>query len=423
MLEKVKIDKLVHGGQGLGTLLDGRRVFVWNALPGETVEVRLTKSKKTHAEGLAINIIEPSVERIEPLEPAMYMSTSPWQILAQVGENEWKQKILEETFVNEKLTIAWADFASLEERFGYRNKMEYNFWWDNDKGRVDIALHQRGSHQKVVVEGSALASDAINAAGKKLVAFLNTHKIGGRQLKSAVIRSQRDGGVVICLYVIDESVAELPWAELGLLGVHVYYSNPKSPASVATKELAKVGEEYMTDIILGQQFCYAPEGFFQVNIPIYEQALSEIQNTVGSPQKVVDLYSGVGSIGMSMNAQEIVCVEADQSSVMQARLNAAESPKNVEIVHGESEKVLGWITGDAVVIVDPPRAGLHAKVVERLLSEKPKGIVYLSCNPSTQARDVKMLTENGTYKVTKAQGFNFFPATPHIESLIVLTIK
>lgn len=420
MLEKVIIEKLVHGGQGIGTLADGRRVFVWNALPGETVEVRLTKSKKTHAEGLAVNILEPSVERIEPLEPVMYMSTSPWQILAQVGENEWKQKILAEVFEGEKLDVTWSDFVSPEKRFGYRNKMEYNFWWDNDKSRVDIALHQRGSHNKLVVTGSALASDAINAAGKKLVEFLNVHKIGGRQLKSAIIRSQQDGAVIGCLYVTDEKVADLPWQDLGLLGVHVYFSNPKSPASVATKELVKIGEEYMTDMVLGQKFRYAPEGFFQVNIPIYERALVEIQKAVGSPDKVVDLYSGVGSIGMSMTAKEIVCVEADQASVMQARLNAAESPKNIEIVHGESERVLDWITGDATVIVDPPRVGLHVKVVEKLLSEKPKMIVYLSCNPSTQARDVKLLSEGG-YSLASAQGFNFFPTTPHIESLIVLT--
>ncbi len=472
MLEKVTIDKLVHGGQGLGVLADGRKVFVWGALPGETVQVRITKKKKSWAEGIAEEIVTPSAERIEPLEPDMYLSTSPWQILDYKAEDHYKQEILKDVFAAERLELEWSGFISPLERYGYRNKMEYNFWYtsgaqkledrseklekgseanDNqesspnaakkkdrespilgvsstilnskfqilDSPRLDLALHRRGSHQKLIVKGSVLASDAINRAGELLIDFLNIHKIGGRQLKSAIIRSTLKGDVALVVYVTDETLERLPWADL-MTTVHVYYSNPKSPASVATRELAKTGEQYLRDDILGNQFAYAPDGFFQINLPMYEETLRKISNNIDHTKPLVDLYAGVGSIGLCMDSSKIVSVESDLACVMQARLNANEQKgKNIEVVHSESEKVLDYITPEVELIVDPPRAGMHQKVVERIIEQKPAKVVYLSCNPATQARDVRLLVDGG-YKTSYAQGFNFFPATPHIESLLVL---
>jgi 23S rRNA (uracil1939-C5)-methyltransferase len=141
-------------------------------------------------------------------------------------------------------------------------------------------------------------------------------------------------------------------------------------------------------------------------------------------KKIIDLYSGVGSIGLSVadKLRQLVLIEISAESNIQAQNNAS-GRQNVQIVTTEAEKALSYLEQDALIIVDPPRAGLHKDVIESLIELKPACIIYLSCNPSTQARDIKMLTDGTAYKIKYAQGFNFFPRTPHIESLVVLNHK
>ena len=127
------------------------------------------------------------------------------------------------------------------------------------------------------------------------------------------------------------------------------------------------------------------------------------------------MYSGVGTIGVTVGAK--VLVESDQNNISMATRNAA---KGIKVVHASSETALEYITADSTIIVDPPRAGLHRSVIDKIVEVRPLQVVYLSCNPSTQARDIKLLKEY--YDISYAQGFNFFPRTPHIESLIVLTL-
>lgn len=420
MNEEIKLEKLVHGGQALGTLANGKRAFVWNGLPGETVRAKIIRKKSGYVDAIAEEIIVTSPERIDPLEPEAFLSTSPWQILDYNKESEAKQTILAELFAGEKLAVEWAPFVQLEQRYGYRNKMEYNFWWVNETESVSLALHRRGSHIKLPLKGSVLASDAINQLGEELIAFINTHNIQARSLKSVVLRSQADGRVAAVVYATDRTVASFPWADLGAHSFTLYYSNPKSPASVPTELLASHGAEYLVDVVLGKEFRYSPEGFFQINIPIYNKALEEIKKWVPKNSLVVDMYAGVGSIGMSMPFSRLISVELDESSSAQAKLNA-QNEENIEVVLSESERALDYISKDACIILDPPRAGLHSKVVDKLLDARPDTIVYLSCNPATQARDLGSLCE--VYDIQHAQGYNFFPATPHIECLVVLQKK
>lgn len=417
-LETIHIEKLVHGGQGLGSLESGKRAFVWNALPGETVQARILRKKSGYVDAIAEEITVASLDRVDPIEPEAYMSTSPWQILSPSAEALAKQAILEELFTHEKVDVSWEPFVQDEQRYGYRNKMEYNFWWDNETGKVSLALHVRGSHMKLPLEGSALASDAINKVGKRLVEFINSSQLQARSLKSAVLRSTADEKTAVVLYVVDKNVAELDWSQVKADSMTVYYSNPKSPASVPTEVLLRLGLEYLADTIGGREYRYSPEGFFQINLPVYDQAIATIGEWVDAGSSVVDMYAGVGSIGMSLPYASLTSVELDPASSAQAKLNAGE---NTQVVLSESEKALSYITTDAVIILDPPRAGLHKKVVERLLEVAPPTIIYLSCNPATQARDTAQLLLERHYKVVHARGYNFFPATPHIESLLVLS--
>ncbi len=421
--ETVHIDKLVHGGQGIGTMADGRKCFVWGVLPDETAVVQLTKRKKDWAEGYAVEILQPNPDRVEPREPDMFLATSPWQIIDFAAEARLKQAILAETFTREGVTTQWLEFYQHSGHdFGYRNKMEYNFWFDTETERVSLALHRRGSHQKLSVAGSALATDHINAAGQALVDYINTKHIEGRPLKSVILRSDQSGMVGLSLFMNDPAIADA-FADFTLpqTMVELVYSNPKSPASVAT-EVLKSADISLVDTLLGRDFRYSTRSFFQVNIPVYESVLAKIAQEVVACDvpHVIDLYSGVGSIGLSVVSehQKLTMIETSQESTDQAALNMVGRP-NCSVVTATAESALDHIREDAVVIVDPPRAGLHTDVTTKLVQVKPPKIIYLSCNPSTQARDIKQLVDGG-YNVASAQGFNFFPHTPHIESCVVL---
>ncbi len=409
-LQIVKIDKLVHGGQGLGKLPDGRKVFVWNALPNETVSVRLTKKRRDYAEGVAEDIIEPSIDRIKPVDES-YLSTSPWQVMNFAAENKYKSEILKETFQREGLDLPEFDFVTAGEEFHYRNKMEYSFWAD-DLG-LSLALFNRGSHGKRTIKGSSIARPEIDAAASKILDVLNKAKIRGSQLKTVMLRVNKTGQVAAAIFVKDQAFPKLDFTDC-CQGVVVYYSNPKSPASIITSELYSQGQTQLTDQILDVNLSYRVTSFFQVNLPIFEKALQKIKNNLAVPKdKIIDMYSGVGTIGLAVNAQ--VLVEVDPQNIAMAKQNAAGQAR---VIEASTEQALEHITSDSTLIFDPPRAGLHAKVVEKLLDTLPPKIIYLSCNPSTQARDVSLLSKK--YKIKTFEGYNFFPRTPHIESLAIL---
>lgn len=417
--ETIVIDKLVTTGQGLATLPDGKKVFVWNALPGETVKIEITANKKSFAEAVATKVIKPSADRVAPLDTGAYLSTSPWQILSAEAEDRYKQAVLEEVFEQNVVPLTLQPFCSVEPRYGYRNKMEYSFWWDASVKKVRLAHFVRGSHERIVVDGSSLAMPGINEAGKLLIEFIAKHEIPSRELKGAVIRSQQDGKTFIELRVINDRLATtMPWEKLKVAGLKLFAARRNAPSHMPVKFLASWGESSMTDTLLGDKYTYGTDGFFQIHLPVYEKVLEDIKKFVTPRASVVDLYAGVGSIGMSVTKGPLTCVESDSSSVEFARQNLAKR-KNAVIIDATSESALGVIKKGSVLIVDPPRAGLHHKVIDRIVAEKPKSIVYLSCNPSTQARDLDLLTEAG-YFVKFARGYNFFPATPHVESLVIL---
>lgn len=411
MLEQVVIEKLVHGGQGIGTLADGRRVFVWNALPGECVMVQLGKRKKHLAEGIATEIIEASAYRIAPLDEA-YLSTSPWQILDFDEENRQKRLILQETMQREHVAYD-GDIAMRagELEWKYRNKMEYSFWAD-DSG-LNLALFNRGSHQKQVVTGSSIAMPIIDEVAQKIVRILNDNVIRGSQLKTIVVRASQQGEAVAALFVKDESFPYIAELDGICSGVAVYYSTPKSPASVLTKELYVLGTTTLTDTIGGYDISYDVNSFFQVNIDVFNLALQQIKQATEG-HVAIDMYAGVGTIGIPVGASYLI--EIDTHNIAKAQSNAITTGSKV--IHAPAEKAIEYINADGPLIVDPPRAGLHADMVKAINEVKPTKVVYLSCNPITQARDLALLQDN--YKIISITGYNFFPRTPHIESLAIL---
>lgn len=415
MLQEVVIEKLVHGGQGLATLTDGRKVFVWGALPGEKVGVRITKGKRSYAEGIAEAIIEPSPLRIEPRE-ANYLATSPWQILDIAAENDYKSRIVQELFIQAHVALpVFGPATTAGDDWHYRNKMEYSFWGD-DEG-LHLALFNRGSHRKSIVQGSELALPAIDQAAQAVRDELQQRGVRAGDLKTVIVRCNQAGEAVVSLFVKTEDFITLNLVS-PLKGLRVYYSNPKSPASVPTRLLYEQGDAQLSDTLLGKRFTYDSDSFFQVNLPVFEAALTRIKEQQPASSYLVDMYAGVGSIGLSVANMSVRLVELDPATAAMARLNAAASAVEAEVSETSSEKALDYITSEQPIIFDPPRAGLHDHVVARTLDVLPPHITYLSCNPATQARDLAKLQD--AYDITYFEVFNFFPHTPHIETLAVL---
>ena len=426
------MEKIVGGGQAIGTLDDGRKAFVWGGLPKELVTIRVTKKKSHFVEGIATEIIEKSPERITPKDENSYLSTSPWQIMPMFSEQSYKASLIEEAFLLHNITLPEKiKVFSDSVEFNYRNKVEFSWFGDktddDEKETLDLAFFKRGGKGKVVVDRTSLTHPSINKLAIEIRDLLRTKPIVARQLKTLLIRSDQQGNAVWQLYVkdkIENLISEDEAKLLSAKGGEIIYSDPKSPASRITERLNKFGDTTLSDTILGVAFNYACEGFFQVNIPVYEKALSDMKAWIDCNEKLptLDLYSGVGTIGLTIGGDDVTLVEINEHAVAEMQRNIAKLNRpNAKAILAPSEKSLEYITGEQIIIVDPPRAGLHSDVTNRLLETEPPRIIYLSCNPVTQARDVSLLQEK--YKIVHHQGYNFFPRTPHIEHLVVLDRK
>jgi len=492
-LETIHLDKIVGGGQALGTLADGRKCFVWGGLPGETVTVRITKKKSHLVEAVVEEVISPSPDRIQPRDPDSYLSTSPWQIMPLEVEQTYKAQLIDDAFALHNVTLPAAiDIYCDNVAYGYRNKVEFSWYSesvvsravsqkksglvsgpelfsdnnqeiDADSDReessgdtLDLAFFRRGSKGKIVVDGTSLAHPAINNLARAIRDLLRHKRVAARQLKTLLVRCDQSGSCVWQLYIKDrlpEIITADEAAKLPAQGGEIIYSDPRSPASRITERLAYFGDTTLTDNILGIPFRYACEGFFQVNIPIYEQALRDMkewvsressywqlghhQKIIRDPRKVaqifsevplaadqpiLDFYAGVGTIGLTIGGGNVTLVEINEHAVAEMQRNITELDRtDARAVLAPSEQALNYITGKEIVIVDPPRAGLHPDVIATLLQQLPPRIIYLSCNPVTQARDVALLQQH--YRIAWHRGYNFFPRTPHIEHLIILDKK
>ena len=408
----LKIEKIIPGGQALATDESGKKMFFWNALPGEIVEeYTITKNKSHYAEAIATKISNPSQYRIEPQDEC-YLSTSPWQIMDYDYELKTKQDLVVELFREHQIDINKPEIFTDNKIYGYRNKMEYALYYDLEESKIFPAFHQRGSHRKIKITQSSIERPEIFERAKQIIDDLNDKGEEARKFQSMLIRCDQNGKVSGGLY------------------------ENKKPHPVF---------DNLSDTILGYNYSYSPNGFFQINLPVYEMALKEIKKHINT-ENVLDLYAGVGTIGLSVaRDKNLTLVEVDKFAFGELSKNItaedisrptgselARSPvttgatKRVRSGHilaelAKSEEVLNYIAPDQTVILDPPRAGCDEKLINHLLEVKPKTIIYLSCNPATQARDVKALL--GQYKIVDVKTFNFFPRTPHIENLVILSLK
>lgn len=417
------IEKLVFGGQALAHAPTGQVVFVWNALPGETVEVRLTKKQKTHWEGIATTIISPSPERTIPTEEH-YLICSPWQIMSPETEQSWKMEMARETYYKIGNFDCTPDIAADDHEDGYRNKIEYSFTFDAE-GKTCFAFFERGEHRYHALKECQLADPIINRVAKPLLYWINRHNIPMRSLRSLIIRSNSQGKAVAALFIKDElTFPDFPTLSDELVGFQLYYSYYKTPAAVPTKLLYTIGDNTLHTKLNDVSLKFGLLSFFQVHVPVFEEALRDMGQFLDPHTEVVDFYGGVGSISLPLHhlTSGGVIVDNNAEAIAYANENIiANTIKNFTAQCRPAEKITELITCNKTIILDPPRAGLHEDVTRTLIKQLPKTILYLSCNLSTQARDIAALLPY--YDLVFSRLYNFFPRTPHVEGLIVLKRK
>lgn len=380
----IKVEKFIPGGQALGTSKEGKKIFFWNALPGEIVlEYEITKNKSSYAEAIATSVKNLSPYRVEPKDEC-FLSTSPWQILDYQYELKQKSLLVQEFFREHDIKIDAPEVITDGKDYAYRNKMEYALYYDIEKAKIFPAFHARGSHRKIPITKSSLERPEIFKKAQEIINDLNARGEEARKYQSLLLRCNQNGEISGGLYENHKP--------------HPIFNNLK-------------------DKILGQEYSYSPNGFFQINLPVYEMALLEIKKHIVS-ENVLDLYAGVGTIGLSVaKDRNLTLVEVDKAAYKELENNA----KNAKTILAKSEDILEYIAPDQTVILDPPRAGIDQKLTNKLLEVEPVKIIYLSCNPATQARDIKLLSEK--YQIELVKTFNFFPHTPHIENLVILERK
>lgn len=424
----LEFKKIVGEGKALGRS-EGKVVFCYGVLPGETARVRVTFEKKNFAEAELLEIIAPSPKRVAPKEDH-YLSCSPWQVMDYGFQCETKKGLIEDLlYQTTKETIRLDKFYAARETFGYRTKIEYSF--TGEPGALSFAFHKRGNYREkyLLPEGCALISPEANAAALKVLKILNGLKLSTADLKTLIIREARNPGSRVAALFMKRRDIVLPAMHIeGLAGFLAVYSDPVSSVSQVDGIVNSWGDDFVTEEILGGKFSYGFDCFFQNNTELFAEALKEIRAAVlpalppaGPCGKLVDLYSGVGVIGLTLRdlAEKVYAVEASPNSAKYAALNAsANGAANFEMVCSLSEKTgEDLFSGTDILVLDPPRAGLHNKVIRRIMEILPRRLIYLSCNPITQGRDAAFFLEK--YKIVRAAGFDFYPNTPHAETLLV----
>lgn len=420
---KVEFEKIGDNGVSIGKYKN-KIVFSYGIIPGEKAKILITKEKKDFIKGELIEILEKSPYRIEAREDH-YLSCSPWQTFDYKLQVELKKKILKEIIKKFKFDIEIDDFLVPQNLFEYRTKIEFSFL---EAGELFFAFHKRENpFVKISLpQGCFLIDQKSNYAALDFLKYLNLNKV--QNLKSLIIRrSINFNHRILCLLSKEQKIQKIKinYLPKDTSGIVVAFSNPKSPVSSFNEILTIIGENKIEEKIRDKRFIYGYRSFFQNNIEMFEKSLQIMKENLKESNKIVDLYCGVGVIGIVLSEQskKKFFVEVEKESIDYARINCENNNiKNYELINLASEKISDTILNDTdLLILDPPRSGIHKNLIKKILTSKPKNIFYLSCNPLTQMRDFSMIKEH--YTIEKFYGFDFYPNTPHIESLMILKLK
>jgi 23S rRNA (uracil1939-C5)-methyltransferase len=464
VLEKILVQDYAAEGKSLARV-DGKVVFIEGAVPGDIVDVQLSKNKADWAEGHTIHIHELSSDRVTPFcEHFGVCGGCQWQMLPYEKQLFYKQKQ-----VTDNLTrIAKVALPTIEPIIGadfteqYRNKMEYTFAtrkyipteefrrmkaagasFENQPGAA--GFHVRGFFDKVVeIDTCFLQSEPTNFIRKRIASFvvecgLPFYDIKKHEgwIRNLLVRNSTIGELMVNVVIAYEDEAnriallDILLKEFPQITTLLYTINSKKNDSLQDQNpITYFGKGFIMEQLEDLQFKISPKSFFQTNTKQAEKlyAVTREFAELNGSQLVYDLYCGTGSIGLfvSKMAKKLIGVEMVADAIEDAKENAAINHVNhAEFFAGDvidiCDDAFFEKHGKAdVVITDPPRAGMHEKLIKKLLEIAAPTVVYVSCNPATQARDLGLLSEK--YQVTKIQPVDMFPHTLHIENVVQLKL-
>jgi len=453
---ELNIDSLAFGGQGIGRI-NGYVVFVKGGIPGDRLTVRIYKTKKDYAEASVVEVIDPSPDRVQaPCPYSGYCGGCQWQHL-----DYKKQLLYKKSHVKESLSriggldrVSVHDVLPAEKTFAYRNKMEFSFsdrrWFlphqmdDREKKRgFALGLHVPGTYQKIIdIETCLLQHPSGNQILKDVRKYVRESRIPVYGLKShegfwrfLTLRYSVAFDEWMVNLITFEASPEVvkPLADIlsarteRIRTVVNNVSRRKASIAVGEREIVLSGDGCLQDKIGPFTFRISANSFFQTN----SLAAHKLYDTVADYSElsgidtILDLYCGTGTIPifLSNRAHNILGIEINESAVLDARRNCIDNEvDNCSFICGDiGEEIVNIRRRPDILIMDPPRAGMHKKVLTHVINLAPEKIVYISCNPVTLARDIARMIQ--CYELIEIQPVDMFPHTHHIEAVAKLHLR
>jgi len=421
---KITIKKIVYPGRSLAEA-GGKVVFTDEGLPGEVVEADVIREKTSYIEGRTTGIVERSPRRTEP-RCGHWKACSPWQVMEYGLQLEIKKGQVEEILARElRIGLEGLEIVPSPKVWGYRNRARFHILREGGEARA--AYHEPGEESEFIPTGRChLLPDEMNALCAGVLDTINAFEL--RAITDIEIRRSSANGRMLAVFEF-EPAADLTGIRRAFGGLRDRF--PVSGVVGLVRDRARIreipllGKSFLEDEADGGRFRIGPRSFFQVNGDMLRAAAGEMRRlaaAAGEP-KIADLYCGVGTFGILLapGAKEVFGVESDAENLRFLEHNLrANHVGNYAVCEGKSEEWIEELLDKGVdcVILDPPRRGVDPAIV-RSLAENPAGtVLYLSCNPATLARDLKGLLP--AYALAEVKVLDFFPHTPHIETLAVL---
>lgn len=462
VLENIEIIDFASEGKSIAKVED-KVIFVQNCIPGDVVDLQVSKKRKKYLEAYPINFIKHSPIKIEhKCEHFNTCGGCKWQSLPYERQLFYKEKQVYDTLKHlggfDPETYKKNPIVGSDEIYFYRNKLEYTFsnkrWLTKEEIESEETIEREnalGFHipkmfDKILdIKNCYLQpepSNSIRLAVKQYalendLTFFDI-KMQEGFLRNLIIRTSSTGDVMVILSLFHEDkenriklldFLKNKFPEITSLQ---YVINPKGNDTISDLDIVCYhGEDHIFEEMEGLRFKISPKSFYQTNSKQAYKLYSETRKLAGlkDTDKVYDLYTGTGTIAnfVAKHCQSVVGVEYVEDAITDAKLNSdINNLNNTKFYAGDMKDVLNqeFINKHGVpdvMIIDPPRAGMHADVVETILKASPVKIVYVSCNPATQARDIKLMSEK--YNLLEVQPVDMFPHTHHVENIVLLELK
>lgn len=438
----INITGYTHDGAGVGRT-NGQTVFVSGALLDEEVLVEITGEKRGILKGNLLKVLSPHAERIKPQCPVY--SGCGGCTLQHVGYVE--QLRIKENLVRDALRriggmsgININPVLGMDEPWGYRNKGHFHVGCADNK--IVLGFYEEESHDLAPHLCRYLFSENITKLAAYLEEILNKYKIDvcvrdGKGLRTVMLRESRANGEIIIMFI---SKGDFSSEQAGIareicrnfpavVGVCLNYNDKNGGQIIGDKTKVIIGKDWIEDRLGAFRYSISIQSFFQINNQQAQKLFEKVVAYAGLTGKetVIDAYCGTGSISLFLapNAKKVIGIEIISEAIRDAKKNAAlNNLNNIEFLKGEAEKIMpdlvrGGIIPD-IVVVDPPRRGCGKALLDSILKVQPNRVIYVSCNPATLARDLKILADGG-YEVQEVQPVDMFPQTCHVETVALMS--